>query len=75
MPLLFISGIFIPFGNNAPNWIVWIARVFPVRHFAVGIQAGFLGTAFSWTDVLVVAAWGIGGLIVATRYFSWEPRR
>ena len=75
MPLLFISGIFIPFGNNAPNWIVWVARVFPVRHFAVGIQAGFLGTAFSWTDVLVVAAWGIGGLIVATRYFSWEPRR
>jgi ABC-2 type transport system permease protein len=46
-----------------------------VRHFAVGIQAGFLGTAFSWTDVLVVAAWGIGGLLVATRYFSWEPRR
>lgn len=75
MPLLFISGIFIPFGNNAPDWIVWVARVFPVRHFAVGIQAGFLGTAFSWTDVLVVAAWGIGGLFVATRYFSWEPRR
>ncbi len=74
MPLLFISGIFIPFGNNAPSWIVWVARIFPVRHFAVGIQAGFLGTTFSWTDVLVVAAWGVGGLLVASRYFSWEPR-
>jgi len=75
MPLLFLSGIFIPFGNNAPRWIVWVARIFPVRHFAVGIQAGFIGTAFSWTDVLIVAAWGIAGLFLATRHFSWEPRR
>lgn len=74
MPLLFLSGIFIPFGSNAPNWIVWVARIFPVRHFAVGVQAAFLGTAFSWGDVLVVAAWGVGGLLLATRYFSWEPR-
>jgi len=22
-----------------------------------------------------VAAWGLGGLILAARYFSWEPRR
>jgi ABC-2 type transport system permease protein len=75
MPLLFLSGIFIPISNTTPNWIVWVARIFPVRHFAVSIQAGFVGTAFSWTDVAVVAAWGIGGLLVATRYFSWEPRR
>ncbi|MGD0219839.1 MAG: ABC transporter permease [Acidimicrobiales bacterium] len=74
MPLLFLSGIFIPFGSDAPNWIVWVARIFPVRHFAVGVQAAFLGTAFSWSDVLVVAAWGVGGLLVASRYFSWEPR-
>ena len=75
MPLLFLSGIFIPISNTTPNWIIWVARIFPVRHFAAGIQAGFVGTAFSWTDVAVVAAWGIGGLLIATRYFSWEPRR
>jgi ABC-2 type transport system permease protein len=73
-PLLFLSGIFIPFGNNTPSWILWIARIFPVRHFASGMQAAFLGTAFQWTDVLIVAAWGLGGMIVAARYFSWEPR-
>ena len=56
LPLLFLSGVFIPLGSNAPAWIVWIARIFPVWHFARGMQAGFLGTAFSWTDVLVVAA-------------------
>ncbi len=42
-------------------------------HFARGMQAGFLGTAFNWTDVLVVAAWGLGGLPLSVRFFSWEP--
>ena len=39
------------------------------------MQAAFLGTAFHWTDVLVVAAWGMAGLALALRFFSWEPRR
>jgi ABC-2 type transport system permease protein len=74
LPLLFLSGIFIPFGNNTPSWILWIARVFPVKHFADGMQAGFLGTAFHWTDTLAVAIWGLAGLLLAIRFFSWEPR-
>jgi len=75
LPVEFLSGIFIAFGNNTPDWILWVARVFPVRHFAVSMQAGFLGTAFSWTDVLVVAAWGVAGMLLAMRFFSWEPRK
>jgi ABC-2 type transport system permease protein len=74
LPLLFLSGIFIPFGASTPSWILWIAKIFPVKHFAAGMQAGFIGTAFSWTDVLVVAVWGLAGLLLAIRYFSWEPR-
>jgi ABC-2 type transport system permease protein len=74
LPLLFLSGIFIPLGNNAPAWVTFVARVFPVHHFASGLQAGFIGTPFSWTDVVVVAAWGVGGLIASLRFFSWEPR-
>jgi len=75
LPLEFLSGIFIPFGNGTPSWILWVARVFPVRHFALGMQAGFVGTAFSWTDVLIVAAWGLAGLLLAIRFFTWEPRQ
>ena len=75
LPLLFLSGIFIPFRTNTPNWIIWTARIFPVKHFADGMQAGFLGTPFHWSDVLVVAIWGIGGLLFAMRRFSWEPHR
>jgi ABC-2 type transport system permease protein len=74
MPVLFLSGVFIPIGDDAPSWITWTARVFPVKHFADGMRAGFLGTAYEWTDVLVVAGWGLGALLVAVRYFDWEPR-
>jgi ABC-2 type transport system permease protein len=73
LPLLFLSGIFIPLGDDAPTWITWTARIFPVKHFADGMQASFLGTTFHWNDVLVVGVWGLAGLTLAVRYFDWEP--
>jgi len=75
LPVEFLSGIFIAFGNNTPSWILWVARVFPVRHLALSMQAGFVGTPFNWNDVLVVMAWGLGGLLLAVRFFTWEPRQ
>jgi ABC-2 type transport system permease protein len=74
LPLLFLSGIFIPLGDNAPAWITWTARIFPVKHFADAMQAGFLGTVFSWRDVLIVGVWGLAGLFISVWRFSWEPR-
>lgn len=74
LPLCFLSGIFIPFNNSTPSWLVWIARIFPVRHFASGMMAGFIGTPFHWTDVLVVAVWGVAGLLLAIWFFRWQPR-
>jgi ABC-2 type transport system permease protein len=74
LPLLFLSGIFIPLGNNAPAWMLWVGRIFPLKHFLTGMQAGFLGGPVHWTDVLVVAAWGLAGFLFAIRFFRWEPR-
>jgi ABC-2 type transport system permease protein len=75
LPLLFLSGIFIPLGDDAPTWMKWVARIFPVKHFADGMGAGFLGLPFRWRDLLIVAAWGVAGLALAAWFFSWEPRR
>jgi ABC-2 type transport system permease protein len=75
LPLLFLSGIFIPIGDDSPSWIQWVGKIFPVRHFANGMGAGFLGTPFSWKDVLIVALWGAAGLLLAARFFTWEPRQ
>jgi hypothetical protein len=33
-----------------------------------------LDSPFDWTDVLVVAAWGLAGLLFAIRFFRWGPR-
>ena len=74
LPLLFLSGIFIPFGDNTPSWVLWVARIFPVKHFGSGMLAAFVGTPFDWTDVVVVAAWGAAGMLLAARFFSWLPR-
>jgi len=76
LPLLFLSGIFIPFGVDTPEWIRTVARVFPVKHFADAMRAGFYGAPeFLWRDVLVVAIWGLAGLILAARFFTWEPKK
>jgi ABC-2 type transport system permease protein len=75
LPLLFISGVFIPLGDDAPRWMTVIADVFPVKHFVDAMLNSFLELAFDWADVAVVAVWGVGGLLLATRTFSWEPRR
>ncbi|HEX6230358.1 MAG TPA: ABC transporter permease [Actinomycetota bacterium] len=76
LPLLFISGIFFPV-DDAPGWFLAIGSFFPVRPFADAMRASFYGApfAFEWSDVLVLALWGLAGLALATRFFTWEPRR
>lgn len=88
LPLLFLSGIFIPLGDQAPAWMRTIANLFPVKPFAdalfgsafsdIAVQtpAGAVYPfSFAWSDLAVVAAWGIAGLVIAARFFSWEPRK
>jgi len=76
LPLLFLSGIFIPL-ENAPQWMIAVGDIFPVKPFAEAMLGSFYGPPlpFSWSDVLVVAVWGMVGLALAIRFFSWEPRR
>jgi ABC-2 type transport system permease protein len=77
LPLLFVSGVFIPIDSTSPAWIRAVGSIFPVKHFTDAMRAGFYGSpfAFEWHDVLILAAWGLAGLILAVRFFSWEPRK
>lgn len=76
LPLLFISGVFIP-TDAAPSWLTRLADIFPIKHFADAIFASFLGSGSGWrgTDLLIVAGWGVLGLLFALKFFTWEPRR
>ncbi|HET7520117.1 MAG TPA: ABC transporter permease [Candidatus Limnocylindria bacterium] len=77
LPLLFISNVFFPL-QNAPEWINVVSEIFPVRHFADAMlriyDVNTLGAGFSNGDLAVMAIWGVIGLFVAARFFSWEPR-
>jgi ABC-2 type transport system permease protein len=81
LPLLFLSDVFIQFGTKAPAWVNFVGKVFPVRHFVEAMKSAYLERpsiptfAFKWTDLAVVAIWGVGGVIVASRTMSWEPRK
>lgn len=77
LPLSFISGVFIPV-PVLPKWLGDIGKVFPVHALAAALLAAYnphtVGSGLSWSDIGVLVAWGIGGLVVAVRRFSWVPR-
>ena len=75
LPLLFLSGVFILIPADAPAWVLWVGRIFPVRHLVLAMQYSYLGLPFHWSDVAVMLAWMVGALFVARRTFRWEPRR
>jgi ABC-2 type transport system permease protein len=76
LPLYFISGVFVA-TTNLPRWLSDLADVFPVKHLAEALLSAYNpythGTGFAGTDLIVVAAWGLVGLAIAVRRFSWLP--
>lgn len=76
LPLSFVSDIFVP-SDHAPKWMQTVADVFPIKHFAEAMLASFNPTFRDWSsnDLLILAVWGAAGLLIASRFFSWEPRR
>jgi len=79
LPLLFVSDVFIPL-EDAPDWLAQVAGFFPIKHFSNALITAYnptgkgTGSGFEPQDLLVMAAWGVFGIIAAARFFSWEPR-
>jgi ABC-2 type transport system permease protein len=77
LPLYFISGVFVP-DDIIPDWLLHVADVFPIRHLAQALLQAYdpatTGAGFAAGDLLVVAAWGVAGLLVAARRFRWTPQ-
>ena len=76
LPLYFISGVFIA-TSQLPQWLGDFGEVFPVRHLAAALLLAYdphtSGAGFGGWDLLIVVAWGVAGLTVALRKFSWVP--
>jgi ABC-2 type transport system permease protein len=76
LPMAFLSG---SFGSTRhyPAFLRAIGDVLPLKHFIDIVQGVYLAGDQIWDwprAVAVVAAWGIAGVVVAVRYFGWEPR-
>ena len=54
-----------------------MGEIFPVRHLANALLVAYnphtTGLGFAGRDLLIVAAWGAAGLLIAVRKFSWLP--
>jgi ABC-2 type transport system permease protein len=77
LPLYFISGIFLA-TTLLPHWLLNVASVFPVRPFSQALLAAYNpyspGSGFAGLDLLIMAGWGVAGLLIAIRRFRWTPQ-
>lgn len=77
LPLYFISGIFIP-TDQIPEAMQTVAGFFPVKHLFDALLYAFdpasPGPGIRSGNLLVLVAWGLVGLVFATRTFRWTAR-
>ena len=78
LPLAFISNTFVAVDESEmPKWLDVVSSIFPLRPFVASMQSAFNPTvdapAFNWSNLGVLAAWGLVGVLLAWRFFKWEP--
>lgn len=77
LPLAFFSGVFIVPSEDSPAWLDTVANIFPLKHFVEPFVAAFnpqfTGMQFHWTSLAYMILWGAVALVLAVRYFTWEP--
>ena len=76
LPMAFLTGSFGP-TRHYPSFLRAIGDVLPLKYFIDLINAIYLRGHEIWTKpvaLAVLAAWGVGGLLVAVFKFRWEPR-
>ena len=76
-PIAFISDLFFPTAG-APDWVGTVGSIFPVKHFAVALENTFNplrpGSGFQWGHLAVLGLWTVAAIVVAVRFFRWEPK-
>ncbi|MGH3110935.1 MAG: ABC transporter permease [Gaiellaceae bacterium] len=76
LPMAFLSGSFGP-TRDYPAFLEAVGGVLPLTYFLDIVNGVYIdGDSLfgDWTALAVVAGWGLVGLAVAVRRFSWMPR-
>ena len=76
-PLIIISGVL--FSIREPHWLSTLATYLPAQPLIDAVTTAVRhsqGAPFlPARDVIVLAAWAVGGLLTAMLTFRWEPHR
>ena len=76
LALYFLSGNFFII-EHPPLVLRVVGDLFPIKHLnnalLTALNPNATGLRVEWVDLLVIAAWGLAGLIVALRSFRWTP--
>ena len=75
LPMAFLSGSFGP-RTDLPRFLKAVADVLPLTYFLDIVNGVYLHGESLFSDlraVAIVAAWGVAGVVVALRRFSWVP--
>jgi ABC-2 type transport system permease protein len=76
LPISFLAGAFWS-AQSFPHFLTVISEILPLTHFIRLMRNIVLlhqPIWSNWQQVAVIAAWGLLGLVLALRYFRWEPR-
>ena len=76
LPMAFVSGAFGP-TDDYPAFLQAIADVLPLTYFLDVANGVYLDGESLFADptaLAIVSAWGIAGVAVALRRFTWVPR-
>jgi ABC-2 type transport system permease protein len=76
LPTSFLSGAFVS-PHEYPRFLEVIAEVLPLTYFIRLMRDVVLRDETiwsSWESAVVVAAWGLAGILISARSFRWSPR-
>ncbi|HTP19924.1 MAG TPA: ABC transporter permease [Solirubrobacteraceae bacterium] len=71
-PLAFFSGLYVPIQEIHSQVVTDISKVLPTGVGFTALHAAFGGHGPGVEPLLVLAAWGVGATLLATRLFRWE---
>jgi ABC-2 type transport system permease protein len=78
VPVILISGVFFDV-KHVPGFLRDIAQALPLVHLIDGLEGGLVagrgGISSHLTALAVIGVWGLVGIVLAVRGFSWEARR
>jgi ABC-2 type transport system permease protein len=75
-PLMFLSNLFLP-ADQLPNWLAEVSHWLPAAMLVDVIRPLLLPIPSAqalWFNLIGLILYGAVGLLIATRYFRWQPR-